>query len=523
MSLPPTVRFPERLLNVWKWVVLQLKQWTRQCERAHLGRLLGMVLNAFRRLSELRVSGYEATRSAKGIDAPSQPANSLVVLPTELLTLVLAELELRDLRRARCSCRSLYTASKSRAIWLRLFWQLSDPYVLPIIPPRPLETYGAAELESMVLQWTRVDHGWSSCSIRQQPPPQRILDHDWPNTPFALIEGGRWLLTTDKCGSVLVHDLDSPSLATGTHVLIRPEDKRDHVYISKMSVCIDRSSPTLEFNLALSHDYGRLSTSSRVSIWRVRLVDTTGHRPKLSSKLLNSFYTRVSKVVFDASLLRSLYARIVSPWAVELFNWEDSKSMVHVKSHIHPVPDMASVRLLPGRRVLTGRGSSIHIYAIPECTYHSATLPFDPLENTDAQTPLQVIPIGGPLVIGGISPSYSSYSGTIYISLATAQHIFALITDAEDNETAVIKLIDYSMRFDGTVYALSLHRTLIRQDYMPTSVITLNLLRDEQFDVHEHYWHDNVHRFSITTLDEWSGRVVDHLKDGRIVVIDFLR
>ncbi|KAF9490389.1 hypothetical protein BDN71DRAFT_196322 [Pleurotus eryngii] len=154
------------------------------------------------------------------------------------------------------------------------------------------------------------------------------------------------------------------------------------------------------------------------------LVETAVHGSKLTSKFLTSFYTRVSVVVFDTSLLHSLYARIVSSWAVEIFNWERSQSMVHVKTHVRPEGDMLSVRLLPGGRMLTGNQSSIHIYAIPECAYHSAILPFVPLETTEAQTPFQIIPIGG------ISPSYISPVGKIYILVATCQHINALTADA---------------------------------------------------------------------------------------------
>ncbi|KDQ28691.1 hypothetical protein PLEOSDRAFT_166865 [Pleurotus ostreatus PC15] len=409
MSLPPIVRVFGRLASVWHLIILKLKQWSRRCEfRANLGRLLGVVLNAFRRLSEFRVS---------------------------------------------------------------------DSYVVPIIPPRPLETYGAAALESMVLQWICVDHAWSSCSIRQQPPRQRILDNTWLKTRFALIEGGQWLLTTDEYGSVLAHDLDSPSLKMGTYVLIRPDDRRDHILISDL----------------------------------------------LTSKFLKSFYTRSSEIVFNTSLLHSLYARTVSPWAVEIFDWQKSTGMVHVKSHIRPEENMVSVRLLPGRRVLTGRKSAIHIYAIPECSCYSATVPFDPLETAEAQTALHVIPIGGDLVMGGISPSYISPAGKIYISLASSQHIFALTADVNNGapSVSVIKLIDYSMRFEGTAYALGLHRMLIRQDYMPDSIITLNLLWDQQFNVNEHYWDETVYHSSKTTLDEWSGRVVDCLEDGRIMIVDF--
>ncbi|KAJ8692929.1 hypothetical protein PTI98_010192 [Pleurotus ostreatus] len=352
----PTI---ERLLNIWKTILLHLAQRARQYGTwIYSRRLLGIVYNIFRRLSEFRL--LEATRLVQGIDAPFQPAKSLASFPLELLTLVLGKLELRDLRRARSSCRSLYAASKSRTIWLRLFQQLSDSYVIPIIPPRPLSSYNAAALESMVLQWIRVDHAWSSCSIGQQPPRQRIRCLEWQDTPFTLIEGGRWLLTTDQCGSVLAHDLDSPSLDMGTYVLIRPQDRRDHAYITSLSVCIDRSSPTLTFNLALSYDYswvssvdssvaklsllvGRRAISSRLSIWRITLVETTDHCSKLTSKFIKSFYTRVSVGVFDASLLHSLYARIVSPWAVEIFNWEGSQSMFHVKSHVRPEGDMLSL------------------------------------------------------------------------------------------------------------------------------------------------------------------------------------
>ncbi|KAF9490390.1 hypothetical protein BDN71DRAFT_1454405 [Pleurotus eryngii] len=78
------------------------------------------------------------------------------------------------------------------------------------------------------------------------------------------------------------------------------------------------------------------------------------------------------------------------------------------------------------------------------------------------------------------------------------------------------------MRFEGTVYALGLHRTLVRQDYMPDLVIALNLLRDQQFVVDEHYWHDTIHHFSPALFDEWSGRVVDCSTGGRIIVVDFV-
>ncbi len=75
------------------------------------------------------------------------------------------------------------------------------------------------------------------------------VSNDWPYTPFALIEGGRWLLTKSDAGSILAYDLDSPSIET--YVLIRPDDKPES-YISKLAVCIDRASPTLTLNLALS-------------------------------------------------------------------------------------------------------------------------------------------------------------------------------------------------------------------------------------------------------------------------------
>ncbi|KAL4268798.1 hypothetical protein AB1N83_001196 [Pleurotus pulmonarius] len=382
MSLRATIG---RLLNIWRTTVLCLrKRASRFGTWFYAHRLLKIMHSIFGRLSEFRLF---ATRPAHRIDVPSQAANSLASLPSELLTLILTELELRDLRRARSCCGSLYAASKSWTIWLGIFQRLSDSYVIPIIPPRPLASYSAAALESMVLQWSRVDHGWSSCSIRQQPPRQRIRCLEWEDTPFTLIEGGRWLLTTDQCGSVLAHDLDSSSLDMGTYVLIRPQNKRDHAFITSLSVCVDRSSPTLTFNLALSHDYSRRASKSSLSLWRITLVNS-----KLTSKFLKSFYTRVSESVFDTSLLHSLYARIVSPWAVEIFDWERSQSMFHVKSHVHPDGYMYSVRLLPGRRMLAGDRHSIHIYAIPEGAYHPATHAFVPLKTVEAQTPLQVIP-----------------------------------------------------------------------------------------------------------------------------------
>lgn len=95
--------------------------------------------------------------------------------------------------------------------------------------------------------------------------------------------------------------------------------------------------------------------------------------------------------------------------------------------------------------MLTGNQSSIHIYAIPECAYRSATLTFVPLETTVAQTPLQVIPVGGQLVTGYISPLYTSPAERMYMLLATCQHIFALSAGTVVDQMSVVKVIDYAM------------------------------------------------------------------------------
>ncbi|KAF9487069.1 hypothetical protein BDN71DRAFT_738317 [Pleurotus eryngii] len=126
------------------------------------------------------------------------------------------------------------------------------------------------------------------------------------------------------------------------------------------------------------------------------------------------------------------------------------------------------VRLLLGRRVLIVRHSAVHIHTIPECNYHLATLPFAPLETTEAPNALHAIPIGDELVIGGISPSHLSLAGKVYCSSDLSAYLRSHRRRNDGtSKLSVVKLMDYSMRFEGTVYALGLHRTLNRPNYMP--------------------------------------------------------
>ncbi|KAJ8522301.1 hypothetical protein ONZ45_g1103 [Pleurotus djamor] len=292
-------------------------------------------------------------------------------LPPELMEAVLRELEWNDVLHARVTCRSLYVASKGLVIWRRLFHRLSDSYAAPIFPPKPLEAYTAHELENLVTRWLRADSLWSP-SVPRDPPAFRHVRQASALSYVVLVEGGRWLLTSDECdkGAICFHLLDSLDSQIGPTVLIKDPDE---AFMTSMHAIVDHSSPTLTFDLAVVYD-DRVGATvhGRVEIWRViETEDAT-----LSPTRITEFITPIpDEVELHTSLLGPLFARFDGYNYIEIYDWTKSRANTHCKCVIRATcrgNDVVEMKLLPGRKMLLIGQKTFSVISIPDLSTYSA-------------------------------------------------------------------------------------------------------------------------------------------------------
>ncbi|KAF8968845.1 hypothetical protein BDZ97DRAFT_2056242 [Flammula alnicola] len=225
---------------------------------------------------------------------------SLSELPLELLIEILKEVEWKDILHIRKTSKRLSEVSRTRALWLNLFYRYTASDAAQSIQlERPIDTYASHELEYLLLRWKSAEIGWITDD--GVPARERRIPTEKAETKH-LVKGGRWLLIATSTGSVIYYDLES---STNIGTLLTPSKfgHEESVLQTLMSVDIDESSPTLTFNLALSFmgdkfldDWGDVNNDPplepvrMIKIWRIALVlDDKQHGAGLSAKYLASF------------------------------------------------------------------------------------------------------------------------------------------------------------------------------------------------------------------------------------------
>ncbi|RXW11235.1 hypothetical protein EST38_g14620 [Candolleomyces aberdarensis] len=130
----------------------------------------------------------------------------LLALPTEILLLIMKELEWDDVIRLRTTCKTLQASTYSKELWTQLFCRyLECSMPTPFILPKSLLECSSIDLERIV--WK------SQASLRIPQPLQADKPYLFkvPKTEIArlhLVPGGRWLLAGCDDGSVWWYDLD---------------------------------------------------------------------------------------------------------------------------------------------------------------------------------------------------------------------------------------------------------------------------------------------------------------------------
>lgn len=190
----------------------------------------------------------------------------LITLPQEVLEMILADLDWKDVLNVRVvsasvaelpsfsdtlqTCKLLCTASRSRSVWRAQYQRVSDSYDTPLNTKDRTTTY--AELERDSLHWARLQHSWGS---RPKPTTQRLVC-ECSAIQIHLVHGGRWLLATTKYPCLDFYDLDSPN--GQRRILTRPQDKREQY---APTIAVDEANtapPNVDMFIALSHETTRV-------------------------------------------------------------------------------------------------------------------------------------------------------------------------------------------------------------------------------------------------------------------------
>ncbi|KAF5335066.1 hypothetical protein D9611_010830 [Ephemerocybe angulata] len=202
---------------------------------------------------------------------------SLFVLPDEILSEIVAELDLHNVLTVRRVCKILGEISHLRMVWLQVFLKRLDTYPRPFFLPKSLKHCTARGLEDAIRSWQAKGPG----TIRTQTSAASVLwggPSQVKESSIHLLPGGRWMIVGCRDGSVWYLDLEKlGNSGEGTPALLTPACPG---LLEGFSLAIDYSSP--EANPTLLDEFHLASFN---------LATITSYQDKP-----NSFYKGVVKV-----------------------------------------------------------------------------------------------------------------------------------------------------------------------------------------------------------------------------------
>ncbi|RXW13576.1 hypothetical protein EST38_g12278 [Candolleomyces aberdarensis] len=277
----------------------------------------------------------------------AQPrSKGLLALPTEILLLIMKELEWDDILNLRMTCKTLHEPSRSKDVWtelLRRYVQYSMP--TPLILPRSLSQCSSDVIENIVLK----------SQTELVIPSSIVASHsfnipDTSVTTIHLVPGGRWLLAGCTDGSVWYYDLD---LSSSTNVGSSTQAGRPHLLLetplsaqqasenqASVFISIDYTSELVNasknpykvlesFNLAVAVTLmpaGIRSATHSFHVWRVDVVTNTSDKGEPTGiKALQrlSFYKDTACVINDISIhgIHLAYCLGYPPGTTVIVDW----------------------------------------------------------------------------------------------------------------------------------------------------------------------------------------------------------
>ncbi|KAJ8502941.1 hypothetical protein ONZ45_g11302 [Pleurotus djamor] len=290
-------------------------------------------------------------------------------LPAEILIQILSELDVKDILRLRQACTTFCKVSRAHQVWCNAYLRLSDLYEFPLPLHDHVTTLSASELEAYTLDWMRVDIGWRSTATCQ--PQRRVFpgrhEYVW-KSQYYLVRGGRWLFSPR--GSVVVlYDLDTKD--GNIRSFVRTDDNLNPRMITKLTGYHPSTHPHSEFMLAATFKDSN-GNPIGFTIWTIPTL--LGSHLTISSEFsmnIPPVHCIEPVVTLHGDLLaRALYPDSM-PSYVEVFNWKQSTSLLHLKAAFVISGVARSLGILPGNRMLVIFHWSVQIFTLPEFRFIS--------------------------------------------------------------------------------------------------------------------------------------------------------
>ncbi|KIM41977.1 hypothetical protein M413DRAFT_27514 [Hebeloma cylindrosporum] len=287
-------------------------------------------------------------------------------------------LDWKDVLRLRQTCKHLSQVTREKSIWVRFFhvFNVFHPWS-PLRLERPLQFYTAQELEHLVVRRTNEELRRKTRTKLRFSLIRRLPLRKSEIRALTLINGGRWLLTVSRFGSVSYYDLETQEPVKRVLIPAPQLGSPDGQCTAKIAVDMDYESALLSFNLALYIRKVHMSTRvpiQLIQVWHVTLeLDDQNHGRSLSAKRLSSFYRENCGELQCLSLLGTFVAfgvitRPPQPSYVSVVDWAKAAN-IHNPSHRRPATSLSYLRkviychnpgelvrvvvhLLPGNRIL---------------------------------------------------------------------------------------------------------------------------------------------------------------------------
>ncbi|KAF6754747.1 hypothetical protein DFP72DRAFT_898687 [Ephemerocybe angulata] len=419
-------------------------------------------------MSAPRSKGFtNLTRGQSLLRVPGSSAAdklALASLPDELLSLIVAELDLKDFLTIRGVCRSLRTASSSRQAWRTVYLKcVGEILPKPFFMPKPIRECSAEEIEYSLRRWHAE---WPPVGVMHQVkrsivngPPKESYAH--PHS-MVVTPGGRWVMTGYADGSVWCFDL-SDNLASAADVepfLLLPPT---HIGVSvsnpnvQVQIAIDYTSDEAagtasethhltQFNMAVvtgPFDYRSTGAYTHIDIWRVHL-SAHAETPQLQlSDHLSSFKDSGSGKLLSCSLYGKVVAYSMNSPPSEctvIVDWEEANGKNEdqgAQRWYIPEESSMTILLLPGDRILTTQmGGTICIYNWRlECPSSTLSPARQQLERVTPAWDWEDLPS----LCGSAIPSFFVVRNAIRLVISTSSELFALTIPKEDNDPSLIK------------------------------------------------------------------------------------
>ncbi|KAJ8701514.1 hypothetical protein PTI98_000282 [Pleurotus ostreatus] len=431
----------------------------------------------------------------------------LITLPQEVLEMILADLDWKDVLNVRVTCKLLCTAFRSRSVWRAQYQRVSDSYDTPLNAKDRTATY--TELERDTLHWARLQHSWGS---RPKPPTQRLLC-ECSAVQIHLVHGGRWLLASTDYPCLELYDLDS--LNGRRRILIRSQDKHDEQVRTFVVDEVRMTPPNVDMFIALNHCEITDEPLMRISIWRI----TSGPDDHtLLAHHITSFNTYTTGVCVDMDLRGDYLATNGrSPNHIDIYDWRRSSSLVHHKATIALGQKNAvkSIRILSGQRILTFEWGVVRIYAVDASKFRP--IPGRQPVVAPLTMPLHTLHLPGmdPYLL---CPLHLDRLGTASLYLACAHAVVKLTVPYDDQPLIVADCLAYNEGRPWT-WAITLHRAYFRKGTTATAVLLARGFDENCTQV----WDIVDRNYDAGPLvDDYSGRIVERARMNYKIVV-FLR